>query len=142
MEKIKFKHHVTDIILEAIKVNFNVNRNLETRMVSRNNAFYFKFHHPGEELQIIVNASGNIIIKLRTVLYEDQIYSYYAFSKDDMHNALLPLIQKDLSLLVEDFYKGMQYSLVVEKNVDFDLLRSKHPDWMSIYQKVRRACRL
>lgn len=142
MDKIKFKQHVTNIILETVKANFNVNRNLETRMISRNNAFYFKFHHPGEELQIIVETNGNIGIKIKTASYSDQLYAYYTFCKDDMHTALLPIIKKDLTLLVEDFYWGMKYAPLVEKDIDFELLRSKHPDWMTVYEKVRRTCRL
>lgn len=138
MNKRTFKGQVVDIILDAMKEYCNVNRHIDTSMTSKNNGFYFKFHRYGEDLQILVYPEGNLGIKVRVFTHDDQLSNYYTFCEADDHEALLPEIRRDLSLLIQDFYNGMNYDSLADLHIDFTLRRSLC-DWMDRYQRVRPA---
>ena len=136
MDKRAFKSHVIDIILDAMKAHCNVNRYVETSMVSKNNGFYFKFHRHGEELQIIVFPEGNLGIKVREYRHADQFNSYYIFCQTDNHMELLEIIRSDLSLLIQDFYDGLSYASLADYQIHFTLLRTPS-DWTETYRRAR-----
>lgn len=136
MNKREFKGHVVDIVLDAMKAYCNVNRHVETSMISKNNGFYFKFHRYGEDLQILVYPEGNLGIKVREYRHEDQLSSYYIFLEGDDHEKLLETIRQDLSLLIQDFYSGLSYDRLADYHINFTLLRAL-PDWMETYQRAR-----
>lgn len=136
MNKRLFKGKVIDIVLDAMKAYCNVNRHIETSMTSKNNGFYFKFHRYGEDLQILIYPDGSLGIKVREYTHDDQLSTYYVYCEEDAHEALLPTIQKDLMLLIQDFYNGMNYHTLADCHIDFTLLRCV-PDWRDTYQQVR-----
>lgn len=138
MNKRTFKSLVVEIILDAIKEHCNVNRHIDTSLTSKNNGFYFKFHRYGEELQILIFPGGNLGIKIREFTHDDQLSNYYTFCEEDNHEMLLPKIRNDLTLLIQDFYNGLNYHTLTDLHINFTLLRST-PDWMDIYQQIRSA---
>lgn len=138
MNKRTFKSHVVEIIVDAIKEYCNVNRHIDTSLTSKNNGFYFKFHRYGEDLQILIYPDGNLGIKVREFTHDDQMSNYYTFCEEDDHETFLPTIRKDLTLLIQDFYNGLNYHALADHHIDFTLLRGL-PDWMDTYQQVRSA---
>lgn len=131
-----FKSHVVDIIWDAVKAFSNVNRSVDTSMTSRNNGFYFKFHQHAEELQLLVYPEGNLGIKVRDYILDDQLSSYYKFREEDDHEKLLPIIREDLTLLVKDFYGGLSCKRLAQAHIAFSLFRGER-DWMEDYRLVR-----
>lgn len=139
MNKREFKSHVVYIIIDAMKAYCNVNRHVETSIISKNNGFYFKFHRYGEDLQILVYPEGNLGIKVREYHHPDQLSSYYVFLEEDDHKKLLESIRQDLDLLIQDFYGGISYNRLADFHINFTLLRTL-PDWMDTYRQAR-SCR-
>ena len=136
MNKRDFKAEVVNILLDAIRANFNVNRHVETVLTSKNNGFYFRFSAYGQQLQILVFPNGNLAVKFKKSFNKEQLSNYYFYSEEDNHEALMPIIEQDFTLLVQDFYKGMDYHILIEQKIQLTLSRSEQ-DWSQIYSQLR-----
>lgn len=131
-----FKSNILDIIWDSVKEHSNVSAHVNTSMISKSNGFLFKFHRYGQDLYIYISPDGDIHLTIKEESHDDLKSIYYTFKATDNHEALLVTIQKDLDMLIQDFYKALNYQVLADLNLSFSLF-CRERDWRETYSAVR-----
>lgn len=138
MKKKDFKEAVADVVIEAIYNHRNIARSTETKITTRANALYVRFHRYGDDLYTYIYPDGNIELKFKEFINGEHICKYYIFDESDKHEDLLEVIKKDFDMLIGDFYYGMSYHELVVWGIEISLKRDKE-NWETEYKEIKKA---